>query len=171
MSRAFVVDASVLRAASPLKAQGAGCHAALQAMTDMGAAVVLGHALKPEADKHANRISARWLRTQISKKLFVKAQPAPELVEAVLQACDAHLPPARHPAVRKDVQMVEAAHTTDQRVLSLDDRMAADLRPLVAHVPALAPIHWVNPARHAAADWIGHGAPDHPPWTLAHAPD
>jgi hypothetical protein len=64
--------------------------------------------------------------------------------------------------VLKDCHLVEAALATDRRVAALDDKVRNHLAGLLAAVPPLQSLLWVNPAseEEKVVEWLEAGAPD-----------
>jgi hypothetical protein len=62
----------------------------------------------------------------------------------------------------KDRLLLEAALSSDKRILSLDDRVRDQLRAHIERLPELRSIHWANPRlqHEQVVTWLQAGAPD-----------
>jgi hypothetical protein len=64
--------------------------------------------------------------------------------------------------MEKDRPLIEAAHATDQRIASLDDRVPNHLKEHALSLNEVASICWVNPnaPNERSIAWLESGAPN-----------
>lgn len=64
-------------------------------------------------------------------------------------------------AMKKDCHLLEAALSTDQCIISLDDKARNHFRRLCSRLPEIRSICWVNPCtpEEKAVAWLEAGAP------------
>jgi hypothetical protein len=122
--------------------------------------MVWTEAIKAEWDRHQSKFTAQWLLTMMN---LTKLRPAKdELLEKMREAIAEHSTDENVARIMlKDVHLVEAALSTDWRVVSLDEAARGHFRQLAANFHPLQPIIWVNPALEdeQAVDWLERGAP------------
>jgi len=157
----MVIDASVARAAGgknavwPLSKE---CRDFLINTLDVGHRAVLSPAVREEWKKHESSFSRQWRTMMMArKKLVLREVGEDRHLRAGLEQCTSN---QRHlDAMMKDVHLLEAAHATDNTVISLDD-IVRDLFGVAAlRVPVLREVVWVNPGKESAIAWLRRGAP------------
>lgn len=173
MGYAIVVDVSVARAASDrVEPELAACRLALAAMYDYGHKVAMSSEVFGEWMKltktrgdiprpYASIIAIQWLKDMRSSGRVdnIVLEADSELRQRALQGLKDQ---DRVGAVAKDFHLVETALQSDQRVLSIDQKMFAHLGNLQEITNEICAVMWVNPVHDPAESWLSSGAPDTP---------
>ncbi len=157
---AIVVDASVYGGAGRGPEAGPAvipCIDALRAIDAAGMCVVLSESLLAEG--HRGRFARKWLSDMVSRKRARMLKDVPRC-EPLLDL----LPELRDRGVAKqlgrDLHLVEAALATDNRILSLDDKMRGHLGRQTVTIAELRRLHWANPRHAQCCEWLLKGAPN-----------
>lgn len=127
-----------------------------------GHRVVMTAAIKAEWNKHQSRFAQQWL-VEMKRQRGRIAEIEPSIHRTMRNAIEtegAAQSEQQRQAMRKDCLLVEAALSTDQRVISLDERVRALFSRLSSHVSDLQMIVWINPAvpEEEPITWLQEGA-------------
>jgi hypothetical protein len=159
--RRLVVDASFSHAAGDRTAgQSQLCTAALNAVAEVRHRLVMSSALLEEWKRHQTTFSRGWLRSMYAHRLVELLEGVED--ESLRARIGGAAPEASVAAIMlKDVHLIEAARASDERILSLDDRVRNHFRQAAGVVRELRGLCWVNPgvADEQAAEWLATGAP------------
>lgn len=161
MAACVVVDSSVARACGRGKlganSPAPQCVAALKAISGADLRTAMSLELKEEWGRHAGEYARRWLSNMIARKRFMFSGAVWAGSADLERAADA-LSSSERRAVIKDAHVVALAMSVGRRVLSLDDEQRRLLSKLAPVVTLLKSLHWVNPVRAGAIDWLRAGA-------------
>jgi hypothetical protein len=168
-SLVLVVDADIARAAGPdpkdrpWPESSKACHDLLEAVRRGDYRVAFDRRLKSEWDKHAGRTATQWLANMVASRRIERIAGDADTgwVVSMIESC---LPRQDRPAAGKDAHLVAlAADPGDERIFSTDRKARAKFAAIPE--PRIASIHWTA-ASGESAEWLSHGAPDKPEWTL-----
>lgn len=174
MGYAIVVDASVARAAGESgKPEPEACRLALLAIKNNNHRLAMSQQIRDEWMRarsgrlvpYASLFALQWLTDmqRAGRVQMVKLARSSQLRRRCLNAL-AHNPHTQNlvSAIAKDFHLIETALKTDQRVLSLDQKIVGHLAHLKNTTGAICAVMWVHPVIHRASNWLDHGAPDTP---------
>jgi len=163
LSKTLVIDASVARSAGGAEATyptSVYCRDFLQAVLDICHQIAMTPELRDEWNQHQSRFAAKWRLSMVARKKFCWVEPPDrtelwQKIEATAESDGAIA------AMFKDLHLIQAALTTDQRIASLDDQARTHFRNVASLVVELAGIAWINPSQpeEAAIAWLKQGAP------------
>jgi hypothetical protein len=160
-SKRLVIDASVATSTGERGLRGERCQAFLRVMIDETYhRLVMTQEIGAEWDIHSHPLARRWRRSMNARRrvdrpnvdhdavLCLKIQRASQTEKALV-------------AMEKDLRLIEAARTTDKRVISLDDTARMFFSAVSSQVGELRDILWVNPANEdeTPTKWLTDGAP------------
>ena len=159
--RRLVVNASVAMAAGgqdATAAESVACRDALFAIAQSKLVLVFTEALKDEWQAHQSTFSRKWLHDMVGRRRAVEINPAPS--GAVRKAMEKHLPVNERPEFEKDLHLLDAALGTDQRIVSLDERLRRRLARLMTFFRKLESFHFANPLWESCLNWLRGNAPN-----------
>jgi hypothetical protein len=161
-SRRLVLDASLMRAVGVSDAVDAGsqrCHEFLVKVRAIYHRVFLSSAIETEWMKHRSNVASDWIvsMTGIRKMDFFEISADAGLRLRIQEAATK----TTWPIMLKDIHLIEAALSSDRRIISLDENAKRHFATASAKIEELRDIIWVNP-KDAKADpvgWLERGAP------------
>jgi hypothetical protein len=175
MGRSIVVDVSVARGAGVSgKPQPEACRRVLATMRDFGHQVAMSKDVYNEWIKltkgidgqlrtYASLIAIQWLKDMRSSGRVddIALEENSALRQRCLQGLQQNSKTSSSVApVTKDFHLVETALKSDNRVLSLDQKMFAHLGHLQEIANDVCQVMWVNPVINQAEEWLKNDAPD-----------
>ena len=164
-SKRLVVNASVARAAGGEEATvsvSISCTEFLETFRDeCSHHVVMTPELSEEWEENQSKFAATWLRSMIARKRWDYVEPP---VNQALRAEIEGTATSENEIedMRKDFHLLEAARTTDQTIISLDQTIRGLFAQATQHVGEIRDIVWVNPDRIKEEEplvWLRNGAP------------
>ncbi len=162
MSKRFVVDASVARAAGGESAtfpSSKKCRDFLTSVLAVCHRFVMTPAVREEWTKHESRFARQWRVSMVARRklVFVNVSDDVELRAAIESTAKSEKQVFE---ILKDMHLVEAAHSTDRTIVSLDDTVRSMLAVMSDEILAIRNIIWVNPVNFEGMDsWLLNGAP------------
>ena len=163
-SKQLVVNASVARAAGGVEATASvsiNCTEFLETFRDKCPHhVVMTPELSKEWNTHQSNFAATWRTSMIARKRFDYIKPSVNrgLHDKIEQT-------ATHEneieGMRKDFHLLEAALTTDQTIISLDETVRQCFAQAAQRVGEIQNIVWVNPDHKEEEEplvWLQNGA-------------
>jgi hypothetical protein len=161
-SRVLVIDASIARAAGEVSMNppSRNCREFLQSVLGLCHRMAMTDPIKEEWMKHQSRFARRWQVSMMARRKVVFVEIASHLsLEKRVTRVESNEVIAA--VMEKDRRLVEAALVTEERVISLDDRMRKHLQDHVAKLSEVRSICWVNPCtpEEQAVAWLEAGAP------------
>lgn len=174
-SIALVIDADIARAAGGEDATHStpkNCRDFLKAVLKHYYILVMTSEIKAEWKKHQSLFAKKWLQEMYGRKRIRVARPehdeelckrTEEAGESIKQRNAIFTLVQRS---RKDFHLVEAALATDQRIVSMDQKMRhlLSIAATKKGVKELRAIVWINPdkSEEQALAWLKDGAPHEP---------
>lgn len=164
-SIALVIDADIARAAGGEDATHStpkNCRDFLKAVLKHYYALVMTSEIKAEWKKHQSLFAKKWLQEMYGRKRIQVARPEhnEELCKRTEEAGESI---KQRNAIWKDFHLIEAALATDQRIVSMDQKMRhlLSIAATKKGVKELRAIVWVNPdkSEEQALAWLKDGAP------------
>jgi hypothetical protein len=161
-SRVLVIDASIARAAGDVSMNppSRNCREFLQSVLELCHRMAMTDPIQEEWKKHQSRFARRWQVSMMARRKVVFVEIASHLsLENRISRVESNEVIAA--VMEKDRRLVEAALVTEERVISLDDRMRQHLQDHVARLSEVRSICWVNPCtpEEKAIAWLEAGAP------------
>lgn len=160
-SKRLVIDASVATSTGERGPRGEMCQAFLRIMIDETAhSLVMTKEIGAEWDIHSHPFARRWRRSMNAKRRVVR--PSVEQDSALSNKIEQASPTEKAlDAMKKDLRLIEAARSTDNRVVSLDDNARRFFSIVSCSVGELREILWVNPVSETETPikWLMDGAP------------
>jgi hypothetical protein len=164
----LVIDTDIARSASqsddPL---AKACSDALETVRHHQHQLVVSPAVWEEWKKHRSGYAANWLRTMLARKLVVWLTDVtdPQLRVRLTKAVTK---PKDREAMLKDTHLLEAALSTDERILSRNDAQRDQFAEVCDQIKEIEAVMWLNPVTHSepCLDWLKEGAPDDNAHTL-----
>ena len=164
-AKRLVVNASVARAAGGVEATASvsiSCTEFLETFRDeCPHHVVMTPELSEEWDENQSKFAATWLRSMIARKRFDYEDPP--VNQALRDEIEGTATRETEIEVRrKDFHLLEAARSTDQAIISLDETVRGLFARATQHVGEIRDIVWVNPERteeEEPIEWLKNGAP------------
>jgi hypothetical protein len=158
----LVIDASIARAAGEVSMHPTSrdCRELLEAVLKVCHRMAMTDPIKEEWKRHQSRFARRWQVSMMARRKVVFIEVAAHLsLEKRITRVESN--EALAAVMEKDRRLIEAALVTEERVISLDDRMREHLRDHVAKLSEVGSICWVNPCRseEGAVAWLEAGAP------------
>lgn len=159
----LVLDASLARAAggeAKTDPTSAHCRDFLKHVLSICHRLVMTDEIRDEWKRHESTFARTW-RTALTargKVTFIDA-PADRTLRDRVEACfEDH---ATRQAAWKDCCLLEAALASQMRIGSLDEKARDAFARAARHVPEIAEVVWVNPAKSEdnALNWLVQGAP------------
>jgi hypothetical protein len=161
-SRLLVIDASIAMAAGEVSMHPTSrdCREFLQTVLKVCHCMVMTDPIREEWKRHQTRFARRWQTSMMARRKveFVEVAAHLSLERRITRA---ESDEAIAAVMEKDRRLVEAALVTEQRVISLDDRMREHLHNHVSKLPEVQSICRVNPNKgeERAIAWLESGAP------------
>jgi hypothetical protein len=123
--------------------------------------LVMTREIGAEWDIHSHPFARRWRRSMNAKRRVDRPNVDHEDVFC-LKIERAGQTEKALDAMKKDVHLIEAARTTDRRVISLDDAARNYFSAVSSQVGELRDILWVNPVNddETPTQWLRDGAPN-----------
>ena len=164
-AKRLVVNASVARAAGGVEATASvsiSCTEFLETFRDECLHhVVMTPELSEEWDENQSKFAATWLRSMIARKRFdYEDPPVNQALRDEIEGTATR--ETEIEVMRKDFHLLEAARSTDQAIISLDETVRGLFARAVQHVGEIRDIVWVNPERteeEEPIEWLKNGAP------------
>jgi hypothetical protein len=161
-SRMLVIDASIAMAAGEVSMHptSRNCREFLQTVLKVCHRMVMTDPIKEEWMKHQSRFARQWQTSMMARRKVEFVEVAAHLsLERRITRVESD--EAIAAVMEKDRRLIEAALMTEQRVISLDDRMREHLHAHVSRLPEVQSICWVNPnkSEEQAIAWLESGAP------------
>ena len=164
-AKRLVVNASVARAAGGVEATASvsiSCTEFLETFRDeCPHHVVMTPELSEEWDENQSKFAATWLRSMIARKRFdYEDPPVNQALRDEIEGTATR--ETEIEVMRKDFHLLEAARSTDQAIISLDETVRGLFARAVQHVGEIRDIVWVNPERteeEEPIEWLKNGAP------------
>ena len=161
-SRVLVIDASIAMAAGEVSMHptSRNCREFLQSVLEVCHRMAMTDPIREEWKKHQSGFARRWLTAMMARRKVVFVEiPAHHSLEKRIARAESN--EALAAVMEKDRRLIEAALATDERVISLDDRMRQHLRDHVVKLTEVRSICWVNPCtpEEEAVAWLAAGAP------------
>ena len=161
----LVVNASVARAAGGVEATASvsiNCTEFLETFRDeCPHHVVMTPELSEEWEENQSKFAATWLRSMIARKRFDYVDPP--VNQALRDEIEGTATRETEIEVmRKDFHLLEAARSTDQAIISLDETIRRLFARASQPVGEIRDIVWVNPERmeeEEPIEWLKNGAP------------
>jgi hypothetical protein len=177
-SKRLIVDASVLRAASPddsTHPTGSKCRDILETILRSGHEAAVTDEMVEEWNRHNSKSARRWRSRMSARRKMIKVKPTDcsDVMTALRQSHQ--FSEAEVAAVEKDMHLVAAARAFDRSlalanraILSMDEIVRNLLRKLAAETRAIDRLHWANPATEyePLRAWLVNGKPAAPEWRL-----
>ncbi len=161
-SKRLVIDASVATSTGERGRRGERCQAFLKVMIDKTYhRLVMTREIGAEWDIHSHPFARRWRRSMNAKRRVDRPNVDHEDVFCLKIERSGQTQKALD-AMKKDVHLIEAARTTDNRVISLDDTARNYFSAVSSQVGELRDILWVNPVNddETPTQWLRDGAPN-----------
>ena len=164
-SKRLVVNASVARAAGGVEATASvsvNCTEFLETFrNECVHHVVMTPELSEEWDENQSKFAATWLRSMIARKRFdYEDPPVNQALRDEIEGTATR--ETEIEVMRKDFHLLEAARSTDQAIISLDETVRGLFARATQHVGEIRDIVWVNPERteeEEPIEWLKNGAP------------
>jgi hypothetical protein len=161
-SRVLVIDASIAMAAGDVSMHPTSrdCREFLQSALVLCHRIAMTDPIREEWKRHQSRFASRWLTSMMARRKVVFVEiPAHHSLE--VRYARAESDEALAAVMEKDRRLIEAALETEERVISLDDRMRKHLQEHLDRLPEVRSICWVNPCtpEERAVAWLEAGAP------------
>jgi hypothetical protein len=170
-SRNLVIDASVARAAG---GEGATHPTSiitrnlLQSVLTICHKAVMTPTIRDEWNQHQSNFARKWRRSMVARGKLVavnvgERQDIRERVETE------NVTPEQKNAMLKDCHLIEAAISTEKRIISLDDKARNLFVGLSEGIADMQDILWVNPVSDGeqVIAWL-NGMANEAQWRLAH---
>ena len=164
-SKQLVVNASVARAAGGVEATASvsiSCTEFLETFRDeCPHHVVMTPELSEEWEENQSKFAATWLRSMIARKRFdYEDPPVNQALRDEIEGTATR--ETEIEVMRKDFHLLEAARSTDQAIISLDETIRRLFARASQPVGEIRDIVWVNPERmeeEEPIEWLKNGAP------------
>ena len=159
----LVIDTSIAQAAGGVNSThptGMICRDTLLRIKNICHRIAWGNRMKEEWNRHLAKFTVEWLSSMMSmgKLVPVDDEPIPAHLDTIQRYAD---DPGLVETMTKDAHVLAAAIRTDQRILSLDEKIRNHLAgKLRVHDDVMA-LAWVNPTipDEDAIGWLNEGAP------------
>jgi hypothetical protein len=169
-SSRLVIDASIARASGGVEAVHPTATVVrdfLQQVLRICHRAVMTPALKMEWDRHESNFARKWRRSMVARKKLILLD-LPERTDLRKAIDEGLASETEKSAMRKDFLLVEAAIATDERIISLDDKVQALFSTESKEISDLRNIVWINPDTNpAGAMALLKGEASQRQWTLA----
>lgn len=177
----LVVDASVLRAASPedsVHPTGSKCRDTLETILREGHEAAVTDDMVAEWNRHNSRSARRWRSRMSARRKMIRVKPADckDVHNTLRQS--RQMSESEVAAVEKDMHLIAAARSevpsfpvANRAILSLDEVMRHILRKLTTETHVLDSLHWANPSNESDSlrAWLVEGKRPAPEWSLTTA--
>lgn len=170
-SRNLVIDASVARAAGGSEAihpTAAITRDFLQSVLTICHKAVMTPAIYSEWSQHESGFARKWRKSMMARRKLILLN-IEERQDMRRQIELENVTQNQKDAMFKDCHLIEAALTTDRRVVSLDDAARKLFVGLSGSVAEIRDVLWFNPVSDTeqVMAWL-EGAPNEAGWKLAH---
>ena len=170
-SKNLVIDASVAKASG---GDEATCSTAIKTRDFLLAVrrichkVVMTPAIQAEWNRHQSGFARAWRSSMVARGKLT-ARNVEERQDIRQQVESENITQKQKNAMLKDCHLIEAAISTDRRIISLDDAARKLFVGLSHNVTDIQEVLWVNPVSDAeqVIAWL-EGAPNEAGWKLAH---
>jgi hypothetical protein len=160
-SKRLVIDASVATSTGERGQRGERCQTFLRIMIEKTAhRLVMTKDIGAEWDIHSHPFARHWRKSMNARKRVDRPAVDHDLILA--EKIERANPPEKALlAMKKDLRLIEAARTTDNRIVSLDDNARRFFCAASSGVGELRTILWVNPVQETEMpiQWLEDGAP------------
>ena len=157
----LVIDASLATSCGERGERGKMCQDFLICMLEETSFyVVITKEIGIEWDKHSHQIAREWRRSMNAhRRVSCPKVIANEILRKKIQQSTSATKPLDE--MEHDYHLIEAAKTTDKRVIALDDKARGYFTSASNLVGELREIVWVNPtkAEEDAIIWLRSGVP------------
>lgn len=163
-SKRLVIDADVARASGSETAthpRAEHCRDFLNAVLSLSHRIVMTEKINNEWKNHQSRFARRWRVSMDARKKIERINP-PEYAELQAKVTTITNDADEIEAMQKDFHLLQAALTTDQTIISLDETVRGLFKQVSQQVGEIRSIIWVNPDRTAEEQpiiWLQNGAP------------
>lgn len=161
-SKRLVIDASVATSTGERGVRGERCQAFLRVMIDdTYHRLVMTREIGAEWDVHSHPFARRWRRSMNAKRRVDRPNVGHDNAFCLKIERASQTEKALE-AMKKDLHLIQAARTTDKRVISLDDTARDYFSEVSSQVGELRGILWVNPVNddETPTQWLADGAPN-----------
>lgn len=166
----LVIDASVARSSGGPEAVHPTAKAARDFLLTTLAThlkIVMTPAIRAEWDKHQSKFARSWRSSMVARKKLSAHEPEErkDLREKIVNTT---LSKSNSDAMTKDFHLIEAAITTDKRIIALDDNARDLFAKVSSGIAEIREVLWLNPGSHSAEvnSWLKDGAPNNRKWWL-----
>ena len=166
-SKRLVIDADVARASGSETAthpRAEHCRDFLNAVLSLSHRIVMTEKINNEWKNHQSRFARRWRVSMDARKKIERINP-PEDEELEAKVTTTTNNADEIEAMQKDFHLLQAALTTDQTVISLDETVRGLFKRASQQVGEIRGIIWVNPdgtTEEQPIAWLQNGAPPEP---------
>lgn len=166
----LVIDADIMRASGISEHPfSKNARLILEKIRDGGHRLVQTPALKQEHDKHQSRLAKQWRGSMVSRKQWVPKRPSEDtsLREHLVKA-QSETAPKDEVAVIKDAHLLEAAASSDLRIVSRDTTAKQLFQKGCPLPEPYGRIQWADATLNPDETllWIKQGCPDRPVWRI-----
>ena len=163
-SKRLVIDADVARAAGSETAthpRAMHCRNFLDEVLTLSHRVVMTEKINNEWKNHQSRFARRWRVSMDARRKVDRIEP-PEDADLENKIVRTANDENEIEVMEKDFHLLQAALTTDQTVISLDETIRRLFKRASQQVGEIRNIIWVNPDKTAVEHpiaWLQNGAP------------
>lgn len=163
-SKRLVIDTDVAQASGSEEAihpRAKHCRDFLQEVLSLAHSVVMTPEISNEWKRHSSGFARRWRVSMDARKKVCRINPPAdkELHDKIKQTAT-NLEEGED--MQKDFHLLDAALTTDQTIISLDETIRRLFAHATQHAGEIRDIVWVNPEyneEEEPLDWLKNGAP------------
>ena len=162
-SKRLVIDADVARASgseTAIHPRAEHCRDFLNTVLSLSHRLVMTEKINNEWKNHQSRFARRWRVSMDARKRIERINP-PEYAELQTKVTTTTNDADEIEAMEKDFHLLQAALTTDQTIISLDETVRGLFKRASQSVGEIRDIIWINPDRtveeHPIA-WLQNGA-------------
>ena len=163
-SKRLVIDTDVAQASGSEEAihpRAKHCRDFLQEVLSLGHSVVMTPEISNEWKRHRSGFARRWrVSMDARKKVYRVNAPANEELRDEIEKTAVHENEIE--VMQKDFHLLEAAWTTDQTIISLEEIIRQLFARAAQGVGEIRDIVWVNPEHTEEEEplvWLQNGAP------------
>lgn len=166
-SKRLVIDADVARASGSETAthpRAEHCRDFLSEILSLSHRMVMTEQINNEWKNHQSRFARRWRVSMDARKKIERINPS-EDEELQTKITTTTNNENEIEALRKDFHLLQAALTTDQTIISLDETVRQLFKRASQQIGEIRDIIWVNPDRvteEQPITWLQNGAPPEP---------
>ena len=163
-SKQLVIDTDVAQASGDEDAtnpRAINCRDFLKEVMSQDHRVVMTREISDEWKRHQSRFAFEWRVSMDARRRIDRIDP-PEDNELRDKVTDTTSNEDEIGAMEKDFHLLQAALTTDQTIISLDETVRGLFKQASQQVGEIRNIIWVNPDRTAEEHpiaWLQNGAP------------